>query len=125
VGGSIPRQARDALSSSKGERTRPRNERTERSCPPNARRGGGTSLLRITIHEGRTRQVRNMCDAIGHPVRALRRVRIGPLTDSRLKLGAYRELTTAEVAKLKSAGKDSSPQRTQRHTSQKYRESRK
>ena len=101
------------------------NARTERSRPPKARRGGDTSLLRITIHEGRTRQVRNMCDAIGHPVRALRRVRIGPLTDSRLKLGTYRELSAAEVAKLKSAGKDTSPQRTRRHTSQKYRGNRK
>ena len=107
------------------ERTRPTNARTERSRPPKARRGGDTSLLRITIHEGRTRQVRNMCDAIGHPVRALRRVRIGPLTDSRLKLGTYRELSAAEVAKLKSAGKDTSPQRTRTHTSQKYRGNRK
>src|SRR5439155_4974856 len=77
---------------------------SERTRPANARRGDDMSLLRITIHEGRTRQVRSMCDAIGHPVRALRRVRIGPLTDSRMKLGAYRELTAVEVARLKSAG---------------------
>ena len=70
------------------------------------RQQGPTSWLRITIHEGRTRQVRNMCDAIGHPVRALRRVRIGPLTDPKLKLGASRELTPAEVARLKSAGRN-------------------
>jgi 23S rRNA pseudouridine2605 synthase len=69
------------------------------------RRGGSTSILRVTIHEGRTRQVRNMCDAIGHPVRALRRVRIGPLTDSRLRLGSFRELSPAEVARLKSSGR--------------------
>jgi 23S rRNA pseudouridine2605 synthase len=77
------------------------------------RQQGPTSILRITVHEGRTRQVRNMCDAIGHPVRALRRVRIGPLTDSKLKLGAYRELTAAEIARLKSAGRKSSAQRSQ------------
>jgi pseudouridine synthase len=77
------------------------------------RQHGPTSVVRITIHEGRTRQVRNMCDAIGHPVRALRRVRIGPLTDTKLKLGAYRELTSAEVGRLKSAGKHASSQRPQ------------
>src|SRR5688572_28699885 len=51
---------------------------------------GDTSMLRVTIHEGRTRQVRKMCDAIGHPVRTLKRVRIGPITDKYLKPGEYR-----------------------------------
>jgi 23S rRNA pseudouridine2605 synthase len=63
------------------------------------------SKLRVTIHEGRTRQVRRMCDAIGHPVRTLKRVRIGPLTDPKLKPGTYRELSPAEVARLKSSGR--------------------
>ena len=44
-------------------------------------------LVRIVIHEGRNRQVRRMCEAIGHPVRRLVRVRIGPLTDRRLQAG--------------------------------------
>jgi len=71
---------------------------------------GDTSVLRVTIHEGRTRQVRKMCDAIGHPVRALRRVRIGPIVDKNLKLGSYRELTSDEVRRLKNSGrKPSSP----------------
>jgi pseudouridine synthase len=65
------------------------------------RASGDTSTLRVTIHEGRSRQVRKMCDAIGHPVQALRRVRIGPLVDRNLKLGAYRELTPEEVRRLK------------------------
>ena len=60
-----------------------------------------TSILRIAIHEGRTRQVRKMCDAIGHPVRTLKRIRIGPIADRNLKLGNYRELTVQEVKKLK------------------------
>jgi 23S rRNA pseudouridine2605 synthase len=74
-----------------------------------------TSVLRVTIHEGRTRQVRKMCDAIGHPVRSLRRVRIGPIADKNLRLGSYRELTLDEVRRLKAAGKTTtSPQRPQR-----------
>jgi 23S rRNA pseudouridine2605 synthase len=70
------------------------------------RRGEGeTSVLRVTIHEGRSRQVRKMCDAIGHPVRTLRRVRFGPIADKNLRLGTYRELTADEVRRLKNAGK--------------------
>jgi pseudouridine synthase len=61
------------------------------------------SVLRITIREGRTRQVRRMCDAIAHPVRALRRVRIGPLSDRRLKPGQWRELTRQEIRILQEA----------------------
>ena len=49
---------------------------------------GETSVLRVTIHEGRTRQVRKMADAIGHPVRTLKRVRIGPIADKNLRVGA-------------------------------------
>ena len=53
------------------------------------------------IHEGRNRQVRKMLDAIGHPVVQLRRVRIGPIADDRLKLGQFRSLTSGEIAALK------------------------
>jgi 23S rRNA pseudouridine2605 synthase len=67
------------------------------------RRSASSATLRVTIHEGRTRQVRRMCDAIGHPVNTLRRVRIGPIADHKLRLGSFRELTAAEVAKLKAA----------------------
>jgi 23S rRNA pseudouridine2605 synthase len=68
---------------------------------------GDTSVLRVTIHEGRTRQVRKMADAIGHPVRTLKRVRIGPISDKNLRPGSYRELTPEEVRKLKHAGRPS------------------
>jgi pseudouridine synthase len=68
----------------------------------NERRRDGNGLLRITIREGRNRQVRRMCEAVGHPVEALRRTRIGPLADSSLRVGQWRELTAAEVEKLKS-----------------------
>jgi 23S rRNA pseudouridine2605 synthase len=62
------------------------------------------NLLRITIHEGRNRQVRRMCEAIGHPVRRLVRVRIGSITDRRLKPGTWRDLTLTEVRTLESVG---------------------
>jgi 23S rRNA pseudouridine2605 synthase len=58
------------------------------------------SLLRITIHEGRKRQVRRMCEMVGHPVTRLVRTRIGPLRDPGLSPGAWRALTTAEVRRL-------------------------
>ena len=61
------------------------------------------ATLVVTIREGRNRQVRNMCEAIGHPVTALRRVAIGPIRDARLKIGEWRELTDDEVRRLRSA----------------------
>jgi pseudouridine synthase len=58
------------------------------------------SLVSITLHEGRTRQVRRMCEAVGYPVVRLRRVRIGSLTDPALKPGMCRPLTAREVHAL-------------------------
>lgn len=57
-------------------------------------------LIRLTIHEGRNRQVRRMCEAIGHPVLRLARMRIGPLSDAKLKPGEWRSLTTDELLEL-------------------------
>jgi pseudouridine synthase len=57
-------------------------------------------LLLITIREGRNRQVRRMCEAVGHPVRALTRTAIGPIRDRRLKPGEWRDLTAAEIRRL-------------------------
>lgn len=54
------------------------------------------STVSITIHEGRNRQVRRMFESIGHEVERLVRTRIGPLTDTRLKPGVWRELSLAE-----------------------------
>jgi 23S rRNA pseudouridine2605 synthase len=59
--------------------------------------------LLVTIHEGRNRQVRKMCEAIGHPVTQLRRIAFGPIRDARLKSGQWRDLTAEEVAKLRAA----------------------
>ena len=61
------------------------------------------SVLRLTIHEGRNRQVRRMCDAIGHPVVRLVRTRIGPLADRSLAPGAWRELAGDELRSLQRA----------------------
>jgi 23S rRNA pseudouridine2605 synthase len=57
-------------------------------------------VLRIVIHEGRNRQVRRMFEAVGHPVRRLVRVRIGPLRDPSLRPGEWRELAQHEVKAL-------------------------
>ena len=72
------------------------------------------TVLRIVIHEGRNRQVRRMCDAVGHPVLRLVRVRIGPLADRALAPGAWRELTTAEVQGLERAAAAEAPRRRSR-----------
>ena len=67
------------------------------------RRDNRDATLVVTIREGRNRQVRNMCDAIGHPVVELRRVAIGPIRDARLKIGQWRDLTEQEVERLRAA----------------------
>lgn len=59
------------------------------------------TLLEIIITEGRKRQVRRMCDAIGHPVIKLERTAIGALTLKGLQPGRFRELTDLEVDQLK------------------------
>jgi pseudouridine synthase len=65
--------------------------------------GGPQALLSIAIREGRNRQVRRMCEAIGHPVVRLRRVRIGPISDPRIRPGEFRDLTQKEIAALRRA----------------------
>jgi 23S rRNA pseudouridine2605 synthase len=61
--------------------------------------------LRIVVHEGRNRQVRRMCEAVGHPVVRLVRTRIGPLADRDLAPGEWRELSIAEVRGLDAAAR--------------------
>lgn len=63
-----------------------------------ATRGG--TLLEITITEGRNRQVRRMCEAVGHPVKRLVRTTLGPLQLGRLKPGTFRKLSLEEVRAL-------------------------
>jgi 23S rRNA pseudouridine2605 synthase len=60
-------------------------------------------LLELTIGEGRKRQVRRMCEAVGHPVERLERVAFGPLRLGSLAAGEARLLTAAEVERLRKA----------------------
>ena len=62
-------------------------------------------LLRITIHEGRNRQVRRMLEAVGHPVTRLHRSVYAGLTVEGLEPGAWRELTAREVERLRTASR--------------------
>jgi 23S rRNA pseudouridine2605 synthase len=61
---------------------------------------GPQAVLEIVIHEGRNRQVRKMADQIAHPVARLKRVRIGHVSDTRLRPGDFRDLTPGEVRHL-------------------------
>jgi pseudouridine synthase len=69
--------------------------------PP--RRRDEDAILLLTIREGRNRQVRRMCEAVGHPVQMLKRTKVGPIADRRMKPGDWRELRADEVAALKKA----------------------
>ena len=61
----------------------------------------GPSRLELTLHEGRNRQVKRMLEAVGHPVRRLRRSRYAGLATGRLQRGEWRDLTRDEVARLR------------------------
>jgi 23S rRNA pseudouridine2605 synthase len=63
----------------------------------------GPSLVELTIHEGRNRQVRRMLETVGHPVRALHRSHYGPLAVDGLTPGESRELTRVELEALRRA----------------------
>lgn len=67
------------------------------------KRAKGKTQLTLTIHEGRKRQVKRMCEAVGHPVVSLHRANFGPLELGGLKSGAYRVLSEEEVAALRAS----------------------
>jgi 23S rRNA pseudouridine2605 synthase len=77
------------------------------TAPARVRRLSGRdgALLEITIHEGRKRQVKRMCEAVGHRVAQLERVAFGPLTLGDLAPGAHRLLTAAELEALHRLGR--------------------
>lgn len=70
----------------------------------------GETWLRIVLHEGKKREIRHLCGAVGHPVRRLIRVRIGPIELGALPVGEWRELSKREVRELKNANPQRKPQ---------------
>ncbi len=73
------------------------------TAPAAVRRSGkaGSNLIELTIHEGRNRQVRRMCQAVGHPVLELTRTRFGPLALDGLASGSHRRLSDADLERLR------------------------
>lgn len=63
-------------------------------------RSGDVTMIELVMNEGRNREIRRMCDAIGHPVQRLVRTAIGPLRDRTLAPGQVRQLDPTEVADL-------------------------
>jgi 23S rRNA pseudouridine2605 synthase len=76
-----------------------------RTAPAIVRRVPGdrrsANVIELTISEGRNRQVRRMCAAVGHPVAALQRTAFGPLRLDDLEAGANRRLSVAEIGRLR------------------------
>ena len=70
-----------------------------RTAPAKARRLG-PRRIELTLHEGRNRQVKRMCEAVGHPVRRLHRAAYAGLMLEGLEAGAWRELEPSEVERL-------------------------
>ncbi len=83
-----------------GELLRARAKRSKRpgQVLPRGRR---TSWLSLTLHTGRKRELRRLCEAVGHPLISLRRVRFGPILLHDLKVGEVRPLTRREVRLLR------------------------
>ncbi len=103
----VPRTYRARVAGRPGERAlRALREGVEledgRTAPAKVRLVGSHEL-ELTIHEGRKRQVRRMCEAVGHRVVALRRIAFGPLRLGDLGAGHHRRLTAAEVQRLRAA----------------------
>lgn len=82
-----------------------------RTAPAHVRRVKADTI-ELTIHEGRNRQVKRMCEQVGHPVRRLTRIRFGPLALGDLRPGRYRELSEAEVERLRAASAGSAARRS-------------
>lgn len=70
---------------------------------------GAQAVVAVTVYEGRNRQVRRMCEAVGHPVIRLRRVRIGPIADPGIRPGEFRDLSPQEIGALKRAAERTQP----------------
>jgi 23S rRNA pseudouridine2605 synthase len=94
-----------------------------RTAPAVVRRGSTShrgqkplTTLILSLHEGRNRQVRRMCASIGHSVRRLTRLRMGPIALGDLRPGRWRDLTSKEVEKLKSVAGEHETTIDHKHT---------
>ncbi len=87
---------------SEGDRLRA----TEASIPTP---GVGSAWLKLVVREGRYHEIRRMCDAIGHPVLRLRRIRLGPIVLGKLPKGSWRPLSPRELASLRRVARPKSP----------------
>jgi 23S rRNA pseudouridine2605 synthase len=67
------------------------------------RPGIGSAWLKLIVHQGRYHEIRRLCDAIGHPVLRLQRVRLGPIVLGKLPKGRWRRLTPAELTGIRRA----------------------
>ena len=67
----------------------------------------GECWLSIVLHEGKKREIRHLCGAVGHPVKRLIRVRIGPIELGSLQVGKWRELNVSEVRALENQSRNS------------------
>jgi pseudouridine synthase len=92
-------QLRGGVVIEEGRRTAPARVAVD-SPPRGHTQRDGHTWLRLVIHEGRKRQVRLMCAAVGHPVRTLVRTRVGELRLGPLRRGATRPLTKRELDAL-------------------------
>ena len=86
-----------------------------RTAPAEARRVAH-DMFELTIHEGRNRQVKRMCEAVGHRVKRLERIAFGPLVLGDLAVGRSRRLSAAETTQLsRVAAGSNQPTGTERH----------
>src|SRR5262249_14881272 len=82
---------------------------TPRPLPRRAAESATSSWWYVELGEGRTRQIRDLFERIGHPVQKLRRIAIGPVADPNLPVGALRELTEKEVEQLRRSTRGDRP----------------
>jgi pseudouridine synthase len=66
-----------------------------------ARHGQDATLIRLTLHEGQKREVKRMCEAVGHPVKTLRRIKFAGIDVEGMRVGEWRHLSQGEVETLR------------------------
>ena len=78
--------------------------------------GRGQTWLRVVMHEGRKRQIREVAGMLGHRVKYLQRVRIGPIRLTNLKVGEWRYLSVSEIRLLQGLIEPRTPKRSMKFT---------